>query len=74
MKLGERYGGQRLEAACKHLTEHGMTPSIRNLNSILKSGQAKQAGKAESSKSSDSTNHGFTRGAAYFRKSGDEKK
>ena len=74
MKLGERYGGQRLEAACKHLAEHGLTPSIRNLNSILKSGQDQPAGKAGASKRSDPMGHGFTRGAAYFRKDGDEKK
>ena len=74
MKLGERYGGQRLEAACKHLAEHGLTPSIRNLNGILKSGQDQPAGKAGASKRSDPMGHGFTRGAAYFRKDGDEKK
>lgn len=74
MKLGERYGGQRLEAACKQLIEYGLTPPIRNLGSILKSGQDKPSDRAEALKDPVPSDHGFTRGAAYFRKGGDEAK
>ena len=74
MKLGERYGGQRLKAACKQLTEYGLTPSIRNLSSILKSEQDKPSNKVKDLRVSEPSDHGFTRGAAYFRKGSDEKK
>ena len=74
MKLGERYGGQRLEAACKQLLEYGLTPSIRNLSSILKSGKDKLFDKVEALKNPEPSDRGFTRGAAYFQKGGDEDK
>lgn len=73
MKLGERYGGQRLETACRQLWEYSLTPSIRNLSSILKNKQDKPSGKAEAAESPQPSNHGFTRGAAYFRKDGESK-
>lgn len=39
MKLESRYSAERLENACKRVLEFNSTPSIRNISSILKSGQ-----------------------------------
>ena len=47
------------------------TPSIRTLNTILKNGQDKAEAPVEETKSD--TQHGITRGAAYFRKGGASK-
>lgn len=70
MKLGERYGSQRLEMACGQIMEYGLTPSIRNLSGILKH----HPNKPSDPQPPESEGHGFTRGAAYFRKDGDEQK
>lgn len=73
MKLGDRYGNKRLETACERLMEYSSTPSIRNLSSMLKNKQDKLPEKSESEQPSEQPNHGFTRGAAYFRKGGEQK-
>ena len=72
-KLADRYGAARLENACERLLAFTSTPSIRTLSTILKNGQDKvtvpKAPEAQKSK----TQHGITRGAAYFRRGGDGK-
>ncbi len=73
MKLGDRYGNKRLETACERLMEYSSTPSIRNLNSMLKNGQDKPVEKPKPQQPSEQPIHGFTRGAAYFRKGGEQK-
>lgn len=70
-KLGERYG-KRLEAACEQLLSYSSTPSIRNLSSMLKNGQDKVSTQKQQPPV-DNVSHGFTRGAAYFRKDGEQK-
>jgi len=70
-RLAERYGNKRLENACKRLLAFTQTPSIRTLNTILKNGQDKAEAPVEEPKSD--TQHGITRGAAYFRKGGASK-
>ena len=72
-KLEERYGAKRLENACARLLAFSSSPSVRVLNTILKNGQDKlpQPEKAQSKKEpATHTQHGFTRGAEYFRKGG----
>ena len=70
-RLGDRYGTNRLENACERLLAFTATPSIRTLTAILKNGQdkASKLTEAEPVKSQ----HGITRGAAYFRKGGASK-
>ena len=70
MKLGERYGAKRLESACGRLLAYSSTPSIRNLSSMLKNGQGKAFEPQQ--EPVDNASHGFTRGAAYFRKGGEQ--
>ena len=72
MKLGERYSKERLEMACMRILAYGTTPSMRNINSILKSRldiQPKDSAVKESLQNSN--RYGITRGAAYFKKGGD---
>lgn len=67
-KLEQRYGKQRLEAACGKTLAYSTTPSLRTIASILKN----DLDKAESQLSQSKANsYGITRGAAYFRKGGD---
>lgn len=72
-KLEERYGAKRLENACGRLLAFSSSPSVRVLNTILKNGQDKlpQPDKVQSRNNPVTrTQHGFTRGAEYFRKGG----
>ena len=69
-KLADRYGHNRLEAACKKALEFTQRPSIRILSSILKNGQDK-INTAEREKSGSDAGHGITRGVSYFAKGGD---
>lgn len=70
MKLGTKYGHKRLENACGQLMSYSAVPSIRNLSSMLKNGQDKAAETIQVH--ADKTSHSFTRGAAYFRKGGEQ--
>lgn len=72
MKLGERYSKGRLEMACMRVLAYGTTPSIRNINSILKSRlDIKPKDSAVKEPLQNSNRYGITRGAAYFKKGGD---
>lgn len=70
-KLGERYGKERLEAACTRILAFGTTPSIRNISSILKNKQDNKPVSSTQDRIQSSNRYGITRGAAYFRKGGD---
>ena len=71
MKLGDKYGAKRLENACGQLLAYSSVPSIRNLSSMLKNGQDRIS--AQKQEPIDNVSHGFTRGAAYYRKGGEQK-
>ena len=71
MKLGERYSKERLEMACMRALAYGTTPSIRNINSILKSRLDIKQDSAVKEPLQNSNRYGITRGAAYFKKGGD---
>lgn len=73
MKLGERYSTQRLENACKRILEFSSSPSVRNISSILKNGQDKLAVSRETPAQTETNSYGITRGAAYFRRGGEQK-
>lgn len=69
-KLADRYGHERLEKACERALIYSSSPTVRNINVILKNGQDKV--KTSCTKSIDSSNsYGITRGADYFRKGGE---
>ena len=67
-KLADRYGTARLENACQRLLTFTSTPSIRTLSTILKNGQVNVAAPKEPEVPKADTQHGITRGAAYFRR------
>ena len=67
-KLEQRYGKQRLEAACGKALAYSTAPSLRTIASILKNGLDKAENQPVQGKAN---RYGITRGVAYFRKGGD---
>lgn len=67
-RISDKYGHNRLEAACERVLSFGSSPNIRNISTILKNGQDRLSpiiSKVESK------GHGITRGATYYKKGGD---
>ena len=62
-KLGDRYGRKRLENACGRVLAFTTTPSVRNISSLLKN---------ERTLPKNINHYGITRGAAYFKKGGEQ--
>ena len=68
-KLATRYSEERLEKACQRLLLYSSSPSVRNINSILKNGQDKVSTHTqESVETAQSNDYGLTRGANYYRR------
>ena len=68
-KLGKRYGKKKLEAACERMLAFSSTPSIRTITTLLKNDR----GPDKPVEESDCRNrYGITRGAAYWKKGGDD--
>ncbi|MPN50507.1 hypothetical protein SDC9_198134 [bioreactor metagenome] len=65
LKLCDKYGIKRLEAACEKALSYTPNPSYKNIDSILKSGQDKLIPLPEKMHSADES-HSFTRGADYY--------
>jgi len=67
LKLGDKYSVDRLESACKKALTYTPHPSYKSIKNILTTGQDKIPDEVScESKSSDSGQHGFTRGADYY--------
>lgn len=64
MRMGDRYSITRIEDACRRALQYTLTPSLKNIQMILKTGQDKV--KQEISAVKSSGQYGFTRGANYF--------
>ena len=63
------YSEERLEKACQRLLLYSSSPSVRNINSILKNGQDKVSTHTqESVETAQSNDYGLTRGANYYRR------
>lgn len=65
MKLADRYSTIRLEAACTKALSYTPSPSIKNIQAILKNGQDKIKPKANKPK--PSAQYGITRKSSYSR-------
>lgn len=64
LKLADKYSSERLENACKRALTYTPRSSLKNVQTILSSGQDKvQDSPAQPSSSSQ---YGFTRGADYY--------
>jgi hypothetical protein len=67
LKLADKYSLNRLETACKKALFYTPHPSYKIIKNILTTGQDKVPDKKQ--KESSATNeHGFTRGAKYYRR------
>jgi len=64
LKLGESYAPERLEAACDKAFFYTPSPNYKTVQAILKSGQDRPPDPPSPAAPS---NHGFTRGADYYR-------
>ena len=71
-KLGDRYGRKRLENACGRVLAFTTTPSVRNISSLLKNGKA-LPDLLQPEQPKNINRYGITRGAAYFKKGGEQK-
>lgn len=71
-KLGDKYGIERLEKACERVLNYSSQPSIRNISTILKNGQDRVLPAQQISEAVQPRSHGITRGAAYFRRGGEQ--
>jgi len=69
LHLADKYSANRLETACERAFTYTSRPSLKSVQTILKSGQDKLASPNES-KVSGFSNYGFARGSQYF--GGDE--
>jgi len=65
LKLADKYGAQRLEAACAKALSYTPSPSYKNIDAILKSGSDKEDSKKSEKTAIDET-HSFIRGAEYY--------
>lgn len=67
LKLGDKYGVQRLEAACHKALTYTPRPSFQSIKTILTTGQDKLPAQPEiTAPSPTSENHSFVRGADYY--------
>lgn len=65
LKLADKYSSERLENACFKALTFTMRPSLKNIQTILSSGQDRVELDKEPSKTS-SSQYGFTRGDSYY--------
>ncbi|MDX9918077.1 MAG: hypothetical protein RBT15_08695 [Gudongella sp.] len=66
MKLADKYSVSRIEDACTRALSYTPTPSLRSIQSILKSGVDQVKTEYSDLAPKPSGNYGFTRGAEYF--------
>jgi len=65
LKLSDKYPPSRIENACERVLSFTPQPSLKNVQSVLRSGQDKLVQK-EGDPSPDPSLYGFTRGAKYY--------
>lgn len=72
-KAADRYGKERLEAACARVLAFSTTPALRSILTVLKNGQDKiplSSGNVSPVNTTSHRSKGITRGADAFRKGG----
>jgi transposase len=68
IKLADKYSIDRLESACKKALTYTPRPSYKILKNILSSGQDKLSEEKTTKPPSGESEHGFIRGADYYRR------
>ncbi|GAU78229.1 transposase subunit [Fusibacter sp. 3D3] len=66
MKLADKYSIERIEDACSRALAYTPTPSLKNVQMILKTGQDRVKLEQPDISKKQSGKYGFTRGASYF--------
>jgi len=66
LKMSDKYGVERLEAACARALSYTSHPTYRNLSAILKSGQDRVSSHQAVSGKVNGDKHSFIRGAKYY--------
>ena len=66
LKSADKYSAVRLEAACKKAISFTTSPSLKSVQSILKSGQDRLSDEHTDESSSKPSQYSFTRGAEYY--------
>ena len=66
LKLADRYSSHRLESACQKALSYTSSPSLKSIQSILKSGQDKLLAEDAPARPEEPKTHKFTRGAGYY--------
>lgn len=68
-RLAKTYGAERLEKACRRVLTLAANPTIRNINLLIKTTTDTAKEEVSTSHTTDSE-HGITRGAAYYSRGG----
>ena len=68
LKLADRYSPQRLENACRKALSYTSSPSLKSVQSILKSGQGKLLAEDAPVKPEVQKGRKFTKGAGYYKR------
>ena len=70
LKSADKYSAARLEAACKKALSFTPSPSLKSVQSILKSGQDRLPDERADETSATPSQYSFTRGAEYYSRRG----
>ena len=68
LKSADKYSSARLEAACKKALAFTPAPSLKSIQSILKSGRDKLPDEEDTPVTTKASQYSFTRGAGYYRR------
>lgn len=68
LKLSDRYSTQRLESACRKVLSYTTSPSLKSVQTILKSGQDRLPPVEPPAQEEAPKAHKFTRGAGYYKR------
>ena len=72
LKLGETYSTEELESACERALTYTSTPTLKIVQTIIKSGMTHSTQVQEPKVPSEPSKYSFTRGADYYGKEGNE--
>jgi hypothetical protein len=66
LKMADKYSISRLESACKRAMSYTVNPSLKSVQTILKTGSDKIPEVSEARNADAVQDYGFTRGASYY--------
>jgi transposase len=66
LKLADKYSVSRLESACRKALSYSPNPSLKSVQTILKTGSDRTSENTKENGAGNSSAHGFVRGASYY--------